>query len=366
MTTEDVREFYSEIPYPRPLVSPAELAGAADPAFRDSLERRFLKFVSRRRDSFVQRHRLTAIAEQCLDRPMRILDAGCGTGNNTLLLSALFPSSTILAVDVVQANVEHLQQTVSVCGIKNVRVESKDLNSQISDGQFDLILCLGVLHHLPDTRTGLSNLRQCLAPDGTIVLFVYDKWGRAHENLGNRLTALLSRGDRDAIHEIIAKLPLDRHLISELSRSWLTTLHKRPRWKRMMVSLTPPLMLDVLRRAYLTAKTGRVAQTGSFRPASLNSNWDAFAHPLVRDFDVDELYATVESTGLEIRQLWFPGSASDARAWLSSIIDRFDLTHVYLSELSDRDAYSVVECLTMPAMMYANCGHQKPSEVTVK
>ena len=44
---------------------------------------------------------------------------------------------------------------------------------------FDLVVCTGVLHHLPDPDDGLRALRDVLRPGGAMRLMVYARYGRA-------------------------------------------------------------------------------------------------------------------------------------------------------------------------------------------
>ena len=44
---------------------------------------------------------------------------------------------------------------------------------------FDLVVCTGVLHHLPDPDYGLRALRDVLRPSGAMRLMVYARYGRA-------------------------------------------------------------------------------------------------------------------------------------------------------------------------------------------
>src|SRR5262249_17840177 len=46
------------------------------------------------------------------------------------------------------------------------------------EGQFDLIVCTGVLHHLANPDEGLRALRDVLKSDGAMYLMVYAPYGR--------------------------------------------------------------------------------------------------------------------------------------------------------------------------------------------
>ncbi|MBU4566813.1 MAG: class I SAM-dependent methyltransferase [Desulfarculus sp.] len=109
--------------------------------------------------------------KQWLAGRSRILDAGCGNGRVTALLSMYAPtSSNILGIDLTAA---HVAQE-NLAEFKNVRVQQKNILEDLSDlGTFDLIYCQEVLHHTSDPRAAFLNLCQRLANDGEIAIYVY-------------------------------------------------------------------------------------------------------------------------------------------------------------------------------------------------
>ena len=65
-------------------------------------------------------------------------------------------------------------------------------------GEFDLINCVGVLHHLPNPVKGIQALAAKLAPGGIFHIFVYAELGRWEIQLMQQAIALLQgekRGD---------------------------------------------------------------------------------------------------------------------------------------------------------------------------
>ena len=56
---------------------------------------------------------------------------------------------------------------------------------------FDVVLCLGVLHHTADMGAVLANLRRALRSDGELYLWIYGRHGRYRHSLNMRLLALL-------------------------------------------------------------------------------------------------------------------------------------------------------------------------------
>ena len=44
--------------------------------------------------------------------------------------------------------------------------------------QYDVIICCGVLHHIPQYQEALAKMKQLLKPNGVLVLAVYNKYGK--------------------------------------------------------------------------------------------------------------------------------------------------------------------------------------------
>jgi len=58
-------------------------------------------------------------------------------------------------------------------------------------GKFDIILCMGVLHHLSNPIKGLKNIKNVLEKDGIIFLYLYGKLGGHNRMLNKKLISTL-------------------------------------------------------------------------------------------------------------------------------------------------------------------------------
>lgn len=101
----------------------------------------------------------------------RILDAGCGNGRVTALLTKYADDDAkIVGIDLTAAHVaaENLKD------FKNVSIFQKDLLDDLSDlGTFDFIYSQEVLHHTADPKKSFDNLVKLLRPEGEIAIYVY-------------------------------------------------------------------------------------------------------------------------------------------------------------------------------------------------
>lgn len=119
------------------------------------------------------------------NRPFRVLVAGGGTGDATVMLAQQLHDKGVAAeityLDLSSASRAIAEQRIAARGLSNVIFLSGSLLdlAAMGLGGFDYIDCCGVLHHLPDPAAGLASLTAALAPGGGIGLMVYGEYGRA-------------------------------------------------------------------------------------------------------------------------------------------------------------------------------------------
>lgn len=113
---------------------------------------------------------------------LRVLDAGCGTGDNTVFLAEQLRDTRaeIVGLDFSDTSLEVNRARLAKRGLTNVRHVLAPIEEAptLDLGEFDFIVCTGVLHHLASPIEGLSALRSLLKPDGIMGLMVYARYGR--------------------------------------------------------------------------------------------------------------------------------------------------------------------------------------------
>src|SRR5690242_14263619 len=107
---------------------------------------------------------LDEICSRVTDRRPRILDVGCGTGANLLMLSKYGDAE---GVDVSEDALAFCRER----GLENVKLGAAE-KLPYGDGTFDLVTALDVVEHLDDDLGGLSEMRRVLRPGGRVLLFV--------------------------------------------------------------------------------------------------------------------------------------------------------------------------------------------------
>ncbi len=111
-------------------------------------------------------------------RDLRILSAGCGT-NQAAILAYTNPACSVLGIDLSEASLAHEQFLKDKHGLANLRLEQRDLRDVATmGGEFDYIMCTGVLHHMRDPDEGLRALAAGLSRDGVLMAMLYGAHAR--------------------------------------------------------------------------------------------------------------------------------------------------------------------------------------------
>lgn len=157
------------------------------------------------------------------NQAVRILDAGCGTGVGTEYLSYQNPEARITAVDLSAASLDIARKRCA----RRTNVEFAQISlldvPQLGN-VYDLINCVGVLHHLPNPDAGLRVLADSLAPGGLMHVFVYGELGRWEIHLMQQAIRLLQPGTlEDGLkvgRELFDVLPEHNRLVQAERERW--------------------------------------------------------------------------------------------------------------------------------------------------
>ena len=104
------------------------------------------------------------ICREVTDRRPRILDVGCGTGANLLMLSKYGDAE---GVDVSEDALAFCRER----GLEKVRLGAGE-ELPYEDATFDLVTAFDVVEHMDDDLAGLREMRRVLRPGGRVLLFV--------------------------------------------------------------------------------------------------------------------------------------------------------------------------------------------------
>ncbi len=110
---------------------------------------------------------------------IKVLIAGCGTGQHALNVAKHFRNVDVLAVDLSQRSLIYAQTMAERYQVKNIKFLNADILEldQLKES-FHIIECSGVLHHMKDPDRGLAMLKAKLLPKGLIKLGLYSHQAR--------------------------------------------------------------------------------------------------------------------------------------------------------------------------------------------
>ena len=211
-----------------------------------------------------------------LDGEFRVLDAGCGTGDNTIFLAEQLrhAGGQVVALDFSSTSLEIARRRAELRGLQNIRFVQASLEdvAALDIGPFDFIITPGVLHHLESPHAGLVALRTVLKPDGGLGVMVYARYGREPVYEMQALLRYLAP----------AALPPAERL--RILRSTLAALPKDHRALRPLVD-QPHFHGEIQ------------SDAGAY---------DLLLHTQDRPYTVPEVYEWLEGAGLELREFSIP------------------------------------------------------------
>jgi SAM-dependent methyltransferase len=237
---------------------------------------------------------------------IRILDAGCGSGVGTEYLVHLNPQADVVGIDLSAGTLAVAKERCQRSGADRVEFHQLSLFDVAQlPGEFDLINCVGVLHHTPDPIRGIQELAKKLAPGGLMHIFVYGELGRWEIKLMQQAIALLQgdqKGDyKDGVQvgrNIFTALPEHNRLVKREKERWAMENHKDECFA------------------------------------------DMYVHPQEIDYNVETVFELIDASGLE-----FMGF-SNPKVWqLERLLGKAPDLMARAEGLSDRQRYRLIELL---------------------
>ncbi len=197
-------------------------------------------------------------------KPFRVLIAGGGTGDSTIMLAQQLKDrqcpAEIVYLDLAAASRAVAEARAQRRGLDNIRFLTGSLLdvADLAPGPYDYIDCCGVLHHLDDPAAGIRALRSVLAPDGGMGLMVYGRYGRSGVYVMQDILRTLGSG----IDAPAEKIALARRVLKHLPP---TNPFARNPWVRDHIDGGDAGLYDLLLhacdRAYTVPEVASLTQT---------------------------------------------------------------------------------------------------------
>jgi SAM-dependent methyltransferase len=99
----------------------------------------------------------------------RVLECGCGTGAQTILLASRSPEARIVSVDMSADSLRQARARIAAAGHRNVEFQEANLfDLPFEDEHFDHVFLCFVLEHVAEPAAALGAIRRVLRRGGTI------------------------------------------------------------------------------------------------------------------------------------------------------------------------------------------------------
>jgi 2-polyprenyl-3-methyl-5-hydroxy-6-metoxy-1,4-benzoquinol methylase len=179
------------------------------------------------------------------NEPHRVLDVGCGAGDNAGLIKAKYPRCEIHGVTHSAAEAEIAKQWMTACWVFDIE---KEIPGQLSAVKFDAVIFSHVLEHLRDPAAILNKFAHLVPRDGCVIIAVPNtlswamRWQFLRGNFEYRSDGVLD----DTHLRFFTFVTADRYLLA-----------KSPKLKLVSKSVTGSVPLWWLRRYLLPKRWSR-------------------------------------------------------------------------------------------------------------
>jgi len=178
-------------------------------------------------DALFNMELITEAIARRYQKPITVLDIGCGAGNYSVKLNQKKQDTTVTLVDLSQPMLDKAYERVNSISNNRPRVfkgDFRDINFQ--NEKYDVIIATAVLHHLRDDvdwETTFKKLYHLLNENGSVWIFdlVHQNDSALQEYIykelyGEYLTGLKDQNYRDHVFSYIEKEDSPRPLIYQL------------------------------------------------------------------------------------------------------------------------------------------------------
>jgi carbamoyltransferase len=199
--TEMVKAFYEETPFPN---------------YDDHDSVRSLIEKSRR-------GQYARVLDESIPYNSDVLEVGCGTGQLTNFLG--ISCRRVIGTDMCLNSLRLAEGFRRQHGLNRVRFVQMNLFKPcFKPGQFDVVLCNGVLHHTADPWGGFQSIQRLVRPGGHIIIGLYNTYGRLMMDLRRSIFRLT--GGRGKWLD--AYLRRSRFTTEEKRRAWFNDQYRHP------------------------------------------------------------------------------------------------------------------------------------------
>ena len=128
--------------------------------------------VSKKRYSIYYSY-LPTIAEFNDHKGEKLLEIGVGVGTDALEYGK--GGANVTGIDLTETAIEITKNRFKQKNLKGIFKTDDAENLSFSDNMFDIVYCFGILHHTPNTKKSINEIRRVLKPGGKAIIMLYAK-----------------------------------------------------------------------------------------------------------------------------------------------------------------------------------------------
>ncbi len=201
-----------------------------------------------------------------------VLEAGCGTGGQTITLAAQSPGAVFTCIDCSGPSLEKARARCEEAGLRNVSFQKADiLDPPFGPGSFDHVFVCFVLEHLPDPLGALGILKGLIRPGGSLTViegdhrsaYFYPRSPRADKAIGCLVSLQAEKGGNALV---------GRELYPLLTAAGFSGVHVSPRM--VYVDHSRPDLEEGFTRQTFTAMVNGVREEAVGRGLMSEEEWN--------------------------------------------------------------------------------------------
>ena len=193
--------------------------------FRDYDLSRF----NNREDLRISAYPFARILDRSISPEANVIDVGTGTGQLSAFLS--LRRRTVVGVDFSDsslAKANALKKKLQLDSWSLYKMDVLDAEQVKSINQkFDVVLCLGVLHHTGDAYLGFNNIIKLLKPKGLIAIGLYNRYGRIPLKIRQVLAKTIFKNN-NKVKDWFIKMQIGDIQDVERARGWWNDQYLHP------------------------------------------------------------------------------------------------------------------------------------------
>lgn len=175
------------------------------------------------------------------DRPVRVLDVGCGTGVFAERIRAALPRASVWGIDLVSGMLTRGAERWRRHAGHIVPIQADSERLPFAGGSFDVVTCANSFHHYPHQDRAIVEMRRVLKPEGRLMVidgyrdapwgwFIYDVCvagveGAVHHASARQFRELFTQAGLHAIAQKVFRGPAPFLLTEAIATEPISALH---------------------------------------------------------------------------------------------------------------------------------------------